>query len=253
MTDTEATGRQTPPRRSRIVLALLAATAALTAGAHALSPAPALALNNQGNQCENLPPWEATNCEMETGGGGDGGGIVGGETIEIHETLSPCQRSPLSCLPSDGRSQHGSGETRPHGPRPGSRPARVAAAPPGNSLPTLGECKKLQAGELTFRTDQEIGRYSDAIAALDRQVQDLILQEEHLRSERSRLERSSAPDPVIDGFTSAIKLLQGKRHPLQFHRFHWSQTFRNLRNRRNDEMAILLWKCKNLYWPVFDD
>lgn len=254
MTKTEATGRQTPPRRSRIALALLAATAALTAGAQALSPAPAMALNNQGNQCENLPPWEATNCEMENGGGGGwGGDIAGVETVVIHESLSPCLRSPLSCLPSDGRSQHGSGEARPHEPRPGGRPTRVAEGLSGGATPTFDECKKLQSGELTLRPDKRIGRLADAIALLDRRAQNLSLQMEYLQSEQTRLERLSAPSLLIDAWTEAIKSLKRERFALHQRSFEIRQKHSDLQNKWDAEAATLRWRCKNLYWPAFDD
>jgi hypothetical protein len=258
MTETEATGRKSPPGRTRIALALLAATAAL-AGTQAFAPAPAVALINQGNECQNLAPWEVTICEMENGGGGSGGAggsgqIVGVETIEIHDALSPCQRSPLSCLPSSGRPNLGSDDAGrlSHG-KHGGRPIRVAEAPRGNSWPTLDDCKKLQAGRLALRADAKLAWYSNAIATLDRKVQDLLVQEEHLRSERSRLERLSAPGPAIDGLTGAIELLQGRRFPLQFDRFHYFQRFRDLRHQRGDDEATLRWKCKNLHWPLFDD
>ncbi len=257
MTNTEATGRQTPPRGSRIALALLAATAALTAGAQALSPAPAVALNNQGNQCEDLPPWEATNCEMEGGGGGLGGagsgGIVGGETIEIHESLSPCQRSPLSCLPSDGRSQHGSDGARPHGPRPGGRPTRAAEGLSGGATPTFDDCRKLRSGELTLRPDKRIDRLADAMAILDRRAENLSLQMEYLQSEQTRLERLSAPTALIDGWTEAIKSLKRERFALRQRSFEIRQKYSDLQNKWDAEAATLRWRCKSLYWPAFDD
>lgn len=255
MTNTEATGRQAPPRRSRIALALLAATAALTAGAQAFAPAPAMALNNQGNQCENLPPWEAANCEMENGGGGGGagGGIVGGETIEIHETLSPCLHSPLSCLPSDGRSQRGSDGARPHRPRPGHRPARVAEAPPANRLPTLDECNKLQTGELFSRTDKRLSEYANAIAVLDGRARNLSEQIVHLQREQSGLETLSALGGAVDVLTEEINSMHRERFALLQRRFEIVRTYTGLRNKRDVEEASTRWRCKSLFWPLFDD
>jgi hypothetical protein len=138
----------------------MAATAALTGGTQALFPTPAMAMDNQGNECQNLPGWERTVCEQENGGGNgvpggtaggsngsEGGQTIGHETIEVHDTRpSHCQLSPSSCLPSTqgGRHQIGSDGVRPRGPRPGHRPVRVGEVEKGTW--TEGRCRKLIFG-----------------------------------------------------------------------------------------------------------
>jgi hypothetical protein len=124
-----------------------------------------MAMDNQGNECQNLPTWERSVCEMENGGGSGAGGsggaggtnsdpggqTIGHETIEVHDTRpSHCQLSPSSCLPSTqgGRHQIGSDGVRPRGPRPGHRPVRV------------GEVEK-------EKTKEECALLEEKIAALE--------------------------------------------------------------------------------------
>ncbi len=161
MTDSEAV-YSNRLRRAKTAFALLTATAALAGGTQALAPAAATAMDNQGSECQNLPTWERTVCEMENGGGSGAGGAggtsgdpggqtIGHETIEIHDTRpSHCQLSPSSCLPSmpGGRHQIGSDGVRPRGPRPGHRPVRV------------GEVEK-------EKTKEECALFQEKIAALE--------------------------------------------------------------------------------------
>jgi hypothetical protein len=133
------------------MLALLTATAALTGGTQALAPTPALAMDNQGNECQNLPIWERTVCEMENGGGSGAGGAggagstngdpdaptIGHETIEIHDTAPPPRC--IGCLPSQIGSGHlgflDRGGRNPREPRHRGRPIRVAEVAKGKSIP----------------------------------------------------------------------------------------------------------------------
>jgi hypothetical protein len=134
----------------------MAATAALTGGTQALFPTPATAMDNQGNECQNLPAWERTVCEQENGGGnGVPGGTAGGsnnasgeqenvgEVIRIHDTPPPeCMLRAWKCLPSmpGGSHQIGADGVRPRGPRPGHRPVRVGEVEKGTW--TEGRCRK---------------------------------------------------------------------------------------------------------------
>jgi hypothetical protein len=159
-----------PRRRGK--LALLAASAVLAAGAQALAPTPAAALNDQGNECQNLAVWEALTCEMETGVGGAGGGaesgaedgeMIGEETIEVYGTRppdlppSPCKLSFWICGPNSGRPQAGrSGDGgRRYAARPPRRPTRAAQAPKQKSNPpTREECDNLSRGN--FKAVQSV-------------------------------------------------------------------------------------------------
>jgi hypothetical protein len=167
----------------RPLLALIAATAVLAGGTQALAPTPAMAMNNQGNECQNLPTWERTVCELEDGGGsGASGGTAGGsngsggaptighETIVVHDTRpSHCQVSPSLCKPTQvGGQQIGSagGETL-HGLK-GVRPIRVGEAGKGKQL-TRRECAKLRESRVSLKTtfgDKERRRL-DLLSAWD--------------------------------------------------------------------------------------
>jgi hypothetical protein len=157
-------------------LALFAASAVLATGAQALAPTPVAALNDEGNECQNLPAWEASTCEMENRGGSGVGGVGGGaesgardgevigeETIEVHDTRppdpppSPCKLSPWSCGPNSGRPQAGrSGDGgRPYAARPPRKPTRAAQAPKQKSNPpTREECDDLGRGN--FKAVQSV-------------------------------------------------------------------------------------------------
>ena len=143
------------------MLALIATAATLAAGSQALAPTPATAMDNQGNECQNLPTWERTVCEMENGGGSGvpggsagssnssgGAPTIGNETIEVEGTRpSHCQLSPSSCLPTmpGDRHQIGSDGVRPRGPRPGGhRPIRVGEVAKGTW--TERRCRKFIFG-----------------------------------------------------------------------------------------------------------
>lgn len=158
-------------RRGRGRLALFAASAALATGAQALAPSPAAALNDQGNECQNLAVWEASTCEMEAGGGSgvggagsgaesdaEGGEMIGEETIEVDGTPpSLCQLNPAICLPAGGRPQPGrSGDRgRPYAGRSPRRPTRTAQAPKQRSNPpTREECDSLRGGN--FKAVQSV-------------------------------------------------------------------------------------------------
>jgi hypothetical protein len=172
MTDSEAV-YSNRLRRAKTALALLAATAALSGGTQALAPTSALAMDNQGNECQNLPTWERSVCEMENGGGSAvpggtaggsdgtaGGQTIGHETIEVHDTRpSHCQLSPSSCLPTPGgRHQIGSDGVRPRGPRPGHRPVRV------------GEVEKEKTKEECALLEEKIAALEEAQKQADRRA-----------------------------------------------------------------------------------
>ena len=133
---------------SHRLLALLTATVALAGGAQVLAPSPAEAMNKQGNECQNLPTWERTVCEMENGGGtgagGSGGSEIIGEPIYVFDPLPFCQRSPSLCGPTQlGGQQIGlAGGGNPRGPK-GARPIRVGEAAKGKQL-TRRECAKVR-------------------------------------------------------------------------------------------------------------
>jgi hypothetical protein len=213
MTQTEPNTRRPAHRCTKTALALLTATAALSGGTQALAPTPALAMNNQGNECQNLPTWERTVCELEdAGGSGASGGTAGGsngsggaptighETIEIHDTRpSHCQLSPSSCLPSmpGGRHQIGSDGVRPRGPRPGHRPVRVGEVEKGNL--TKEECALLQ----------------EKIAALEEAQKQAVLRADlarrHLRDARDlrimTINERSRLGGELDDLLNSIKIM----------------------------------------------
>jgi hypothetical protein len=181
MTDPEAIGRETL-ERGKVMLALLAATAALAAGAQALAPSPAAAMINLGNDCTNLSGWALFECEMHGagagggsggGGGGSNGGDAGtteipGEVIRIHDTPPPeCMLRPRTCLPSmpGGRHQIGSDGMRPRGPRPGHRPVRVGEVAKGKL--TKEECRRLIDGQLKLPSEANVSALAARMDALD--------------------------------------------------------------------------------------
>jgi hypothetical protein len=180
MTDPEAIGRETL-ERGKVMLALLAATAALAAGAQALAPSPAAAMINLGD-CANLSGPALFECEMRGAGagGGSGGGGGGstsgdageeiiGEAIYVRDTRpSPtgCRQS-WSCLPSTpgGRHQIGSDGVRPRGPRPGHRPVRVGEVAKGKL--TKEECRRLIDGQLKLPSEANVSALAARMDALD--------------------------------------------------------------------------------------
>jgi hypothetical protein len=150
-----------PAWRTKALLALLAAIAALAGGTQALAPVPATAMINDGEECGE----PTVDCEPGGGAGGSGGGssdTVGSETIVIHDTApsplpSPCPRA-ASCLPSQlGGRQPGSSGGRNPRPRHGGRPVRVGEAPKEKSRKlTNEECARLVTGELVLPKQQRV-------------------------------------------------------------------------------------------------
>jgi hypothetical protein len=204
MTQTKLNARRLAHRRTKTALALLTATAALSGGAQALAPTPAMAMNNQGNECQNLPTWERTVCELEdaggsgassgTAGGSNGSGgapTIGHETIEVHDTRpSHCQLSPSSCLPSmpGGRHQIGSDGVRPRGPRPGHRPVRVGEVAKGKAKQwTKAECEQFKSGRLLLPSEQEIRRLEARIVSAEYKQTNLKKMLDQRRVEAVRL------------------------------------------------------------------
>jgi hypothetical protein len=175
MTQMKLHARRPAHRRAKTALALMAATAALAAGAQALAPTPAVAMINLGD-CANLSGPALFECEMHGAGaggasGGGGGGSTGGdageeiigEAIYVRDTrpsTTGCRQS-WSCLPSmpGGRHQIGSDGVRPRGPRPGHRPVRVGEVAKGKAKRgTKAECEQFKSGRLLLPSEQEIRR-----------------------------------------------------------------------------------------------
>jgi hypothetical protein len=173
-------------------LALLTAIAAL-------APTPALAMNNQGNECQNLPTWERTVCEMENGGGAGGAGGAGGtsgdpggqtighETIEIDDTVPPSRC--IGCLPS----QIGGGHLgfldrigrNPREPRHRGRPVRVGEVAQGK--PTREECERLKDGRIQVPSVREMREVEDQIVSTDQKQGNQEKKLGRLRAEAGRL------------------------------------------------------------------
>jgi hypothetical protein len=274
MTQTEPNTRRPAHRRTKTALALLTATAALSGGTQALAPAPALAMNNQGNECQNLPTWERTVCEMEdAGGSGVPGGTAGGsngsggaptighETIEVHDTPRPshCQLSPSSCLPSmpGGRHQIGSDGVRPRGPRPGHRPVRVGEVAKGKT-PTKDDCRKLKSGRFVFPSQEKVLALSVQLAGLARQMKTtnpkwwkLKKQESDLLNELKRLSGSGADAALI---ARDEEMLSQARHDLASvpaENTHFYEYVNRERDRAVAQLAAdtsaMQKQCKSLY------
>jgi hypothetical protein len=202
MTDPEAIGRETL-ERGKVMLALLAATAALAAGAQALAPSPAAAMINLGD-CTNLSGPALVECEMHGAGagGGSGGGGGGstsgaageeiiGEAIYVRDTRpsTPGCRQSWSCLPSTpgGRHQIGSDGVRPRGPRPGHRPVRVGEVAKGKL--TKEECRRLNDGQLKLPSEANVSALAARLDDLDGQLKAANPQLWALKQEESRLLR----------------------------------------------------------------
>jgi hypothetical protein len=194
-------------RRAHRLLALLTATAVLAGGTQALAPTPALAMDNQGNECQNLPTWERTVCELENGGGSGAGGAggaggtngdpggqtIGHETIEVHDTRpSHCQLSPSLCRPTQvGGQQIGSAGGENLRGSKGVRPIRVGKVGKGKQR-TRRECAKVRESRVSLKTtfgDKERRRL-DLLGAWDvggdRRTK-LWAKETHLTSRLDRL------------------------------------------------------------------
>ena len=185
MTDSEPIA-STSLRRDRAMLALLTATAALASGTQALAPTPALAMNKQGNECQNLPTWERTVCEMENGGGSGAGGAgntngdqggptIGHETIEVDGSAPPPRCS--FCLPSQIGGGHlglsDRGGKNPREPRHHGRPVRVAETPKENEK-TKEECALLHGKIAALEeAEKQAGLRADAARRHLRDARDL--------------------------------------------------------------------------------
>jgi hypothetical protein len=210
-------------RRRRDKLALFAMSAALAAGAQALAPTLATALDNQGNECQNLPAWEVATCEMEnnggsgvggsggaTGSGAEGGELIGEEQIEVHDTRppdplpSPCEHRPWSCTPSGGRPQAGrSGDgARSHSARAPRKPTRAAQTPKQKANPpTREECDSLRRGN--FKAVPSV----PVLRALQRSINTKAFEAEEER--QARVEIGLEIDDVIE----KLRALRGDPHP----------------------------------------
>ncbi len=187
-------------RRSHLPLAFLTATAALTGGTQALAPNSAMAMDNQGNECQNLPTWERTVCEMENGGSGAGGAggagstsgdpdgqTIGHETIEIHDTAPPPRCT--FCLPSQIGGGHlgflDRGGRNPREPRHRGRPVRVGEVEQGK--PTKEECERLKDGRLQVPSEREMREVEDRIVSTDQKQGNQEKKLGQLRAEAGRL------------------------------------------------------------------
>jgi hypothetical protein len=99
-----STSRPVQLKRHRSALIALLAAASLLGGAQALAPSPALALNDENDECAQIvDPWEKLQCEQDKGGTGSGTGSStdpsGGDTTgaDTGETLTP--PSPIYQVP----------------------------------------------------------------------------------------------------------------------------------------------------------
>jgi hypothetical protein len=157
-------------------------------------------MDNQGNECQNLPTWERTVCEMENGGGNGAGGAggaggtngdpggqtIGHETIEIHGTAPPARC--IGCLPSQIGGGHlglsDRGGKSPREPRHRGRPVRVAETPKENEK-TKEECSLLHGKIAALEeAEKQAGLRADAARRHLRDARDLWIL---TINERSRL------------------------------------------------------------------
>jgi hypothetical protein len=274
MTETQNPGRRAS-RRTKTALALLTATAALSGGTQALAPTPALAMNNQGNECQNLPTWERTVCEMEDAGGsgaggsgntnGDQGGpTIGNETIEVHGT-APSPRCSF-CLPSQIGGGHlglsDRGGKNPREPRHRGRLTRVGEAPKGKAKPpTKAECEKFKADRLELPTDRELRANEAQLVKTDKRRIELEKELVRLDKEAAELAEqirslkiSRAPSKVVFAIedryyrvTASIPTVHRKIGAAKDEFVQLTREHEALQLKRAAEAGALQKRCRSLY------
>jgi hypothetical protein len=256
--------------RSRLLLALLTATATLAGGAQALAPTPALAMDNQGNECQNLPTWERTVCELENGGGSGAGGaggamgdpdgpVVGHETIEIHDTAPPPRCT--FCLPSQIGGGHlgflDRGGRNPREPRHRGRLARVGEVVQGK--PTKEECERLKDRRLQVPSEREMREVEDRIVSTDQnqgsqeeKLSQLRAEAEQLAQEVQALKKRHAPSKDVlaaeERHRAALRSILAMESEIraiagQFVRL--VQDHQDLQTKRDAEVRPLRKQCKD--------
>jgi cell division protein FtsB len=254
-------------RWSRLLLALLTATATLSGGTQALAPTPALAMDNQGNECQNLPTWERTVCEMENGGGSGAGGtnggpdgpIVGTETIEIHDTAPPSRCT--FCLPPQVGGGHlgflDRGGKNPREPRHRGRPVRVGQVERGK--PTKEECERLKDRRLQVPSEREMREVEDRIVSTDQnqgsqeeKLSQLRAEAEQLAQEVQALKKRHAPSKDVlaaeERHRAALRSILAMESEIraiagQFVRL--VQDHQDLQTKRDAEVRPLRKQCKD--------
>jgi len=197
---TSTTGHRPLIGRGKLLIALLAATAMLAAGAQALAPAPAAAVINEGEECDPNTTSSSFDCEPDGGGGGGSGGggdntgggeagtpgdpeTRGQETIVIESTVSnqPACRQGSLCLPSQpGSRQRPDPDNRrnPHQPRQARRPARQVS-----KAPTKLECSHLKVAEFqAVPSEPRLALLEASLRRMEKNLVDLHLKQQNLNS-----------------------------------------------------------------------
>ena len=274
MTETQNPGRR-PSRRGKPALAFLTATAALVGGAQTLAPTPVMAMNNQGNECQNLPTRERTVCEMEDAGGSGAGGaggaggtnggsdgpIVGSETIEVDGSAPPPRCS--FCLPSQIGGGHlgflDRGGKDPRGPR---HRGRVGEAPKRKAKPpTKAECERFKADRLELPTDRELSAKEAQLVKTDNRRIELEKELVRLDKEAAELAEqirslkiSRAPSKVVfaveDRYyrvTASIPTVHGKFGAAKDEFARLTGEHEALQLKRVAEAGALQKRCRSLY------